>query len=115
MLSDFKITTDQSILPFTEEKQIQGLMVDGDILYRSSKFTQASGYLIIFINKSPSSYSYYRTVQKLGNIISYIGGLFGMFYSAMAFMNLFTDKFYRIMLIKRLFTPQKESEVGKFC
>ena len=94
---------------------MSGLMLDGDIIYRSTEYTPSSGYLLIFINKSSSSYSFYRIVQKLGTIISYIGGLFGIFYSAMAFMNIFTDKYYRILMIKLVFSPLKDSEVGKFC
>ena len=84
-------------------------MLDEDLIYRSTEYTPSSGYLILFINKSSSSYSYNRIVQKLGTIISYIGGLFGIFYSVMAFMNLFTDKYYMILMIKRVFSPLKDS------
>ena len=69
----------------------------------------------MYIFKSSASYTYDREVQKLGTIFSYLGGLLGIFYSVLAFMGLYTDKFYKITMIKKMFNLNPNTEIGKFC
>jgi hypothetical protein len=113
-LSDFAITTDNSIWPFKDLQKTTGVMLDGTFFYRSQQSTASSGYFRCFIKKSTQKYSYYREVQKIGTVVSYVGGLFGMFYSFLAFLSLYNEKYYKVELIKNIFNLTKESKVGCF-
>ena len=78
MMSDYSITTDDSITPLQDIKtESGGIIIDNAIKNRYEISADNSVYCTFFIYKSPLSYEINRSYEKLDEILSYIGGLFG--------------------------------------
>jgi hypothetical protein len=77
LVEDFQISTDESILPFSNYLLESGGIITQNAL--KSTYTEITDtYAIFFFYKSPTSKMYDRNFQKLDEVFAYIGGLFGI-------------------------------------
>lgn len=86
-ISSFEIDTDQSLLPNTQ------IAVDtGGVVYEQTQafvYVPASEYLSLYLRKSSLSLSIARSFQKIGDTLSYIGGLFSAIMTALLIVNMY--------------------------
>ena len=90
LISDYTIITDQSILPHEDYNFDNGIITLDPFQIRSLE-VNTDVYAMVKIMKSPISVTYNRSFNKLGSLLSYIGGLFGCIVGAAFFMRFYTE------------------------
>ncbi len=75
-MEDFKIVTDQSILPNEDKMTESGGLISSDAL-KGTYTTIKDIYASFYFYKSSRSSIFNRSFQKLDDVFSYVGGLFG--------------------------------------
>ena len=96
-ISDYDVTTDYSILPYTDKNTITG----GVVMLPTTISIQevANGWYGSFIfRKSANSYTFTRSFTKFDTVISYIGGLFGAIVGILFLMNHYKRTNFEICL-----------------
>ena len=95
-MADYKVTSDNSYMPYQDITESSGLNVNGQVLstvvYRHDD-TQ-DFYFRVMMMKSDTSYKYNRSVQKISTVFSYIGGFYGAISAAFFFLRMYTDDSY---------------------
>lgn len=85
-VQEYTIITDESILPFTKNREDSGLIIPE--LFQTIFFEVTTDVLAQqYFFKSSSSTTYNRAFYKLDEFFSYVGGLVGVIIGAMAIMN----------------------------
>ncbi len=75
--SDYQITTDNSIFPFSQNSEETGVLVEYKAINHPYTVSEYTGYANLYLAKSSNSLKYNRSVQKISAVFSYIGGLVG--------------------------------------
>ena len=107
-MEDFTITTDESILPFAEEKVETGGIVTKNCIknhYEIDPTASEAVYSTMTIFKSPISKSIGRNFQKIDEILSYIGGLFGTIAICLFLINMYNCYSFEILMGEYLMKP----------
>lgn len=107
-MEDFKITTDQSIIPFADENEETGGIVTKNCIknrYTIDRNDTEAVYSTIIIFKSPISKTIERSFQKIDEILSYIGGLFGTIAICLFLANVYNSYSFQILMGGYLFKP----------
>jgi hypothetical protein len=115
MMEDYHIETDESILPFTESRVDEGGIITKNCIKNRYTIDPANPeplYATFFIFKSPISKSVSRSFQKIDEILSYIGGLFGTIAICFFFVNIYNSYSFEITMGGYLFKPDDE-QMGK--
>lgn len=76
-MQGYTINTDNSLLPFDEISTVTGGLANAPALMTSYQASQ-NEFLRFYIRKSPASELYTRTFFKFDDLLSYVGGLFGL-------------------------------------
>lgn len=108
MMEDFTITTDESIIPFTEVKEEKGGIITQKCIknrYTLDPNDPAALYSTMTIFKSPNSQTIDRSFQKIDEILSYIGGLFGTIAICFFLVNVYNSYSFEITMGEFLFKP----------
>jgi hypothetical protein len=108
MMSDYEIVTDDSISPF--EKLITetgGIIENGAIKNRYELGEDSMTYATFFIFKSPLSVKIVRGYQKLDDILSYIGGLFGTLVACLFVLKVYNGYSFELMIGSILYEQPK--------
>jgi hypothetical protein len=90
-IQDFTIETDQSILPYSQIKTEKGGMVTRNALKNRYTIASAESYCTFFFFKSPTSLAITRSFQKIDEVLSYLGGLFGTIAIALFIVNVYNS------------------------
>lgn len=109
-ISDYNITTDNSILPYTDKETITG----GIVLLpaRISIQEVANNWYGSFIfRKSTDRIVYARSFTKFDTVISYIGGLFGALVGILFLMNHYTRTNFEICLGSSIYDDQDDESL----
>lgn len=92
MMEDYTIETDESIIPLSENRVDSGGIVSKNCIknrYTIDPTDPAPLYATFFFFKSPISRNIQRSFQKIDEILSYIGGLFGTIAICLFFVNVY--------------------------
>lgn len=90
MVQDYNIETDDSISPFSVMVYNEGGIVDKSaIKNRYTISDDNTNYCTFFFYKSANSLQISRSYQKLDEILSYIGGLFGTIALCLFFVKIY--------------------------
>lgn len=82
-LASYSLITDNSILPYTDPTTDTGAFIDN---YQSNSISINSDHYIEFsFYKSTTSLTVSRSLGKLDQTLSYVGGLFGLLFGFIAF------------------------------
>jgi hypothetical protein len=114
-MEDYHIETDESILPLAETRTDEGGIVTKNCIknrYTIDPTNPEPLYATFFIYKSPISKSIERSFQKIDEILSYIGGLFGTIAICFFFVNIYNSYSFEITMGGYLFKPDDE-QMGK--
>jgi len=76
-LQTYTINTDNSLLPFEDISSQSGGFTDAPALMTTYQPSQ-NEFMRFYIRKSPAEQIYTRSFFKLDDLLSYIGGLFGL-------------------------------------
>ena len=63
------------------------------------------GYVNFWIAKSTNSYTYKREVQKVSEVLSFIGGIIGAVSAILFIINIYTDFSFEVAIASELFKP----------
>ena len=108
-ISEYDITTDYSILPYTDNRRING----GVVTTPNTVSTQEVGggwYSRFRFRKATTKHFYTRAFVKFDTVISYIGGLFGAIIGLLFLMNHYTRINFEIELARLLYVDDEECE-----
>lgn len=75
-MQDYTIETDESILPTTDLSTVSGGII-GTTAIKNAYSPVTDTYATFYLYKSATSIAISRSFQKLDDVLSYIGGLFG--------------------------------------
>lgn len=103
-MEEYEIQTDESILPFSDVKIDAGGLVSQFALknpYSISPETEV--YCMFSFFKSGMTRTYDRTFQKIDEVLSYIGGLFGTIAICLMLINVYNSYSFEITLGGHLF------------
>jgi hypothetical protein len=64
------------------------------------------------INKSPTKYKYKQTFNKIDDVVSYVGGLFGSILGVFFLLKKFNGKAFIISLYRRIFSYKRKQEIN---
>ena len=64
------------------------------------------------INKSPTKYRYKQTFDKIDDVASYVGGLFGSILGVFFLFKMFNGKAFMISLYRRIFSYKRKQEIN---
>ena len=101
-MDDYEISTDQSILPNSDIQTETGGIVTRSAL-KSTYVGTSDIYAYFLISKSPISVTYDRSFQKLDDVFSYIGGLFGTMFIFFFLISAYNTYKYEINLAGYLY------------
>ena len=88
-IQDYRIETDQSLLPFTDTHVDEGIVIPEPFtIIPYSVFSTA--YARFYLMKSSSQTTYKRSFNKVDEFFSYVGGLIGTILGFMLFMEKFS-------------------------
>jgi hypothetical protein len=76
-LQSYTITTDNSLLPYEDDSMLSGGMTDSPALMTTYQALLGE-YMRFYLRKSPVTEEYTRSFFKFDELLSYIGGLFGL-------------------------------------
>ena len=82
--------TDKSIWPYSSTEVDKGILIEDRMIthpYTTFRSTYACYYLV----KSPTSYSYIRSVQKISTVFSFIGGLISAISAALFILKIYNN------------------------
>lgn len=105
-VSEYSITTDQSLLPFSENIEEAGVIIDNVFQVQSQEVFDDT-YVNFYIYKSGIMWSYNRVFNKLDTFFSYIGGLFGAIMGGIFVMKSFTESAFELSIGERLYRYSK--------
>jgi hypothetical protein len=111
-MEDFTITTDESIIPFATNKVETGGIVTKNCIknhYEIDPSNPAPLYSTMMFFKSPISKSIDRSFQKIDEILSYIGGLFGTIAICLFLVNIYNSYSFEILMGGYLFKPDDDN------
>lgn len=109
MMSDYNIVTDDSISPFPLYLTDAGGIIDKTAI--KNRFEIAAdndNYCTFFFYKSPNSFEVTRSYQKLDEILSYIGGLFGTIAICLFIVRIYNEHSFEINLGAALYKHDEE-------
>ena len=96
-MDGFNIITDNSISPLSSYSENKGGIVSRSaIKNRFEVSADNDNYCTIFIYKSSDSINIAREYNKLDNILSYVGGLFGTLTIFLFFIRIFNNHTFEI-------------------
>lgn len=101
--SDYEITTDYSILPFSQYQTKVGAIVQNKAINHPFTTSNVSGFANFYFSKSSNSLKYQREVQKISAVFSYIGGLIGALTAVLFLMKTYTDTSLELTIAMALF------------
>lgn len=61
-----------------------------------------------YVEKSTDSHHYKRTVQKISEVFSFVGGIIGAGTAVLFFLNYYTDFSLEVIIASSLFKKKKE-------
>jgi len=104
----YQITTDESILPFTDEHFENGSIVTSvsTNAYSLGNKTDIYGFISFF--RDPSTIIISRSYQKIIDAFAYVGGLLGSFLLLLIFINFYNECSYE-MRFASLYKKEKDS------
>lgn len=111
-VSDYDISTDFSIWPFSNIIQDKGFMTNSMSTshpYSLSASTQAN-YVTFGIAKSSKSTIFNRSVQKISIVFSFMGGLIGVLLAGMFIINSYTSFAFEISIAMEVFQKKQIAE-----
>lgn len=108
-IQDFTIETDESILPYSQIKTEKGGMVTRNALKNRYTIASSESYCTFFFFKSPTSLAITRSFQKIDEVLSYLGGLFGTIAIALFIVNVYNSYSFEMTLGGVLYRPEGES------
>jgi hypothetical protein len=115
MMEDYTIDTDESILPFSTIRTDSGGIITKNCIknrYWIDSTAPDALYGTFFLFKSPISRSITRSFQKIDEILSYIGGLFGTIAICLFFIGVYNSYSFEITMGGYLFKPD-DDHMGK--
>ena len=102
-IAEATIETDQSLLPFQNiEEQSASFIQD---FYTNTVSISSTKYVALNFYKSTKSLSISRTIGKIDEVLSYVGGLFSLVFSAILFfIGSYSEMKYEIYVAQSLLT-----------
>lgn len=106
-VSDYTITTDNSIWPYSQTTEDKGLIIEDKII--NHPYTTFLGtYSCYLIVKSSTSYRYDREVQKISSVFSFIGGLISAISAALFVFKMYNSFAFEITIALSIFKPSSQ-------
>jgi hypothetical protein len=100
-VQDYSITTDESILPFTDPREDSGLIITEP--FKDFNFEVTNNFLArVFLYKSSTSMTFNRSFYKVDEFFSYVGGLVGVITGAMILLRAYNQANFEISLANYL-------------
>lgn len=92
-ISDYQITTDESIVPLRQERVEAGAIVTslGQVI---PKQADSNNYASIVLRRASTKLVVSRAFKRVDDTLSYIGGLFGFALLLLLFMKEYTEYSY---------------------
>lgn len=92
-ISDYEITTDESITPIKEERVEAGAIITnlGQVI---PKQIDSNNYASIVLRRASTKLIVRRAFKRVDDTLSYIGGLFGFALILLLFMKEYTEYSY---------------------
>jgi hypothetical protein len=107
-LESFKISIDESITPFPKPKQINGFLAEVAPAIFSTYTPMKGEYFRYYIRKSPTEQLVTQSYYKIDELLSYIGGLFGLIILFIQIpMQYYNSVCFELSLATDLFTYKK--------
>ena len=89
-ITPFRVTTDNSILPYQSEDEESGCIVNNVGQFIGFQNSNAS-YGRIILRRGSSGLIGSRSFTKIDEVLSFVGGLFGFMLVFLVFMNVYTE------------------------
>jgi hypothetical protein len=100
-VQDYKIITDESILPFAEQREDAGLIITEP--FQNLNFEVTTNFLAqLFFYKSNTLVTFNRSFYKIDEFFSYVGGLVGVITGAMILLRAYNQANFEISLARDL-------------
>lgn len=109
--NDFTVTSDNSIMPWSESKDVSGTQVLQTAVGQTFQVQSNNQYFKFYWRKSASKIQVNRSFQKLDQTFSYIGGLFGTIILLLIFLKFYSKYSYELDVADKIF---KENNGGSF-
>ena len=110
--SDWNVISDESILPWKDKKQVEGLKTTETAVDQNFMIDARNDYFKFYLRKSASNFETVRSYQKIDETFSYIGGLFGTIILMMSFLKLYSKYCYELDLGDSIFKQNNNSSFG---
>jgi hypothetical protein len=111
--SDYTVTTDSSIWPYTSTQQTAGAIVEEPPNTCSFQTTKNGPFVLFNLVKSPRSIVYTRSVQKISSVFSFIGGLISAIYAGLFVLKKYSTFAYEFSIACELFRPEDTDAAGE--
>ena len=83
-MAEYELKTDQNLLPFSDYLIEKGTYIE-DYATNAVSLT-STNYMNLAIYRSTKALSITRTLGKIDSVLSYVGGLFSLIFTAIAFL-----------------------------
>lgn len=83
-MAEYELKTDQSLLPFSTYKREKGTYIE-DFATNAVSLTSTK-YINLGVYRSTKSMTVTRTLGKIDAVLSYVGGLFSLIFTGIAFL-----------------------------
>ena len=112
-VSDYKITTDESIWPIASKKFESGAIISnlGQVVPQPA---DGVTYASIVLRRSSTAVIVERGFKKIDETLSYIGGLFGFVVILLLFMKEYTQYSFELDASSHLYHSEADSSVPNF-
>ena len=112
-VSDYKITTDESIWPIASKKFESGAIISnlGQVVPQPA---DGVTYASIVLRRSSTAVIVERGFKKIDETLSYIGGLFGFVVILLLFMKEYTEYSFELDASSHLYHIEPDSSVPNF-
>lgn len=109
-VSDYEITTDESIIPIKQEKVERGGMINSLGQLVPFQITD-SVYASFVLRRASTTTVVSRAFRRVDDTFSYIGGLFGFVLIVLVFMNEYTEYSFEIDASSHLYYHDEDKPV----
>ena len=89
--SEVTINSDVSILPFENIKTDKVTQLNMNTVLYPFKVTNSQPYAVYILRKDQASITYTRQVQKISEVLSFIGGIIGAILGLLFILNSYTS------------------------
>lgn len=108
-MAEWSMTTDSSFLPYEDNEEETGSFIES---FQTNSVSISTKYVDVDFYRSTKALSISRTIGKIDTVLSYVGGLFSLIFTAIAFfISSYSSMKYELYVAEKMLSSRYNGHI----